>query len=137
MVIPALGGFENDQNATIIIVFMNKLTPTAKTEFEQLLPKINATIEFWTFIELLVCPFDHYLVPKHSIMTEKEIDRVFPREPIRSSVFASMPTFSHDIVVKWLGGKPKEIIKIEGTNLVIGGPLTTYRIVKTIRGLPQ
>jgi hypothetical protein len=70
-------------------------------------------------------------------MTEKEIDRVFPREPIRSSVFASMPTFSHDIVVKWLGGKPKEIIKIEGTNLVIGGPLTTYRIVKTIRGLPQ
>ena len=69
---------------------------------------------------------EHYLVPKHEIMTEKETAEVLKKFNITKKQF---PTILHsDPVVKDIGAKVGQVIKIT-RNSQVAGKSIYYRIV--------
>jgi len=134
----AFGELADDENATVFLIYIVKLTPDASKELFSLRSvERKARIELWSLLELFIYPFDHYLVPEHRIMTEDEIEKAFPLRSTsekhrisRNEFFARIPSFSTDIIVKWLGAKPGQIIEIKRKNMVLDGNLTSYRMVR-------
>jgi DNA-directed RNA polymerase subunit H len=69
---------------------------------------------------------ENYLVPRHSIMSEKEVKEVLEKLIIQKSQLPQIPII--DPCVKALGAKPGDIIRIERESPTAGTSFY-YRVV--------
>ena len=79
-------------------------------------------------IELNFNIFEHELVPKHEILTEKEVNDLLEEYHIKPY---QMPYIrASDPAVKWIGAKPGDILRITRKSLTAGESLIYKYVVE-------
>lgn len=72
-------------------------------------------------------PVSHFLVPKHSIASEDEVQKLCKEKQI---TVENLPLMSvDDAGIAELDAKPGDVVKIERTSQVTGGKVFYYRFV--------
>lgn len=125
-----INGYEKSNNVTFLIV-ASVITATGRSGLIGALCNSKINIDFWYSHQLLVNPLTHSMTPLHHILNEEEKKREIPRHN-DVEFLRTMEGFRDDIVIKWLGGKVGDIVRIERYSDIMKGRITSYRIVRKI-----
>lgn len=120
---------------TVIFIIADLMTSTGESSLVDLVKAVrtNAQVEVWLTSQLLVNPLTHAYSPKYKILTKEEKQEEIPilrRDP---NFTKRLEGFSNDIVIKWLGGKVGDIVRIERQNDILKSMITDYRIVRSVK----
>jgi len=115
----AKNNMESWKATTVMMISMQPLGVHARKKFAELEESISRW-EFYMYDELTYNITEHFLVPKHRIITDEE-KRILGRElDEKGDSFALFPGIAiQDPMMRWLGGKINDIVMIEREN--IGG----------------
>ena len=87
------------------------ITLQAIQQKDVLLQEQQGFIQFFLTRELMYNPMKHELVPKHKKMTEEEIKKLMEETQLKSK--NQLPLIQkQDIIARWLGLYPGDIVKI-------------------------
>jgi DNA-directed RNA polymerase subunit H (RpoH/RPB5) len=108
-----------DNMINYIIIFKNdgNVLPTPQNkvllvELDRAIYQLGGMVHDLTFKQLLYSPLKHELVPKHTILDKDEVTAVMSKYNIKHK--SQMPfILKNDIISKWIGLKPGDIVEIE------------------------
>lgn len=120
---------------TTILVFANGYNPLFIKNFKEAVLASKCQAELWRFDELLVNPLNHFLTPDHYILNTEEIAQELPKatDPKTGKAFLSqLKNFQNDPVIKWLGGKVGDVVRITYDSQIMGAEMIDYRVVRRV-----
>ena len=127
-IIQYLNQYQNICNDAIIIA--NKIINSNGKECLRKVTNYYITI-FQTY-ELLIDPTEHYMVPKHQILTDDELEQLFESNQHNNINIHNFPYIrTDDAIIKYLGGKPRQVVKIQRRN-VLDSMVKLYYVYRTI-----
>ncbi|PSR85221.1 DNA-directed RNA polymerases II and IV subunit 5A like [Actinidia chinensis var. chinensis] len=107
-----------------ILVVQQALTPQAKAAVNEVNRKFQ--IETFQEAELLVNVTEHYLVPKHEVLSTEQRQELFQKYNVKSIQLPRM--LVTDPVARYFGLKPGQVVKITRPSET-AGTYITYRCV--------
>jgi DNA-directed RNA polymerase I, II, and III subunit RPABC1 len=118
-----------DQAKEAIVIVDKTLGKTARN---CLCDATNYHITVFQDYELLTDITEHYLVPKHTILTDYEANQLLTRNQDKdTNVYKFLIIKTDDPVIKYLGGKADQIVKIDRINF-LGSMVRVYEIYRLI-----
>lgn len=96
---------------TAILVSPDKLSKNAKDVLDKM---VAHYIQVFKEIELVMDPTEHYLVPKHEILTADEIKTIFPAEFNMDDLQVIKQS---DIIARYLGARQGDVLRIHRYNM--------------------
>lgn len=127
-----------DKNQYYTIIYLNlQLTTPARGRMLLAKNEIEAHVEFWDFIELLVNPFLHIDYNEHVLLTEEQIKKELPLASVedekkKKRFIASLQAMSEDLIVRWYNAKVGDIFRVERDSEFFDTTLPTYRVVRKV-----
>lgn len=111
----------------IIVIYRGKITPNAKSTIAEM--KKEYRIELFNETEMQYDPTEHYLVPKHVILSKEEKEKLYATYSIKTS--SMLPSIScDDPIVRRIGAVKNQVVKIIRKDLIVPGEFEVfYRIV--------
>jgi DNA-directed RNA polymerase subunit H (RpoH/RPB5) len=106
----------------LILISDKKLTGDSKKKINNIKGYFENAVgfdhrEIFNSIQILIDPTEHYLVPKHIILSPKEeFELVISNFELDPNQLPNITT--QDAVIKFQGGKKNQIVKIERTNFL-------------------
>lgn len=103
----------------IIIIFNNDTITSPNliqlNKYDKMLQKRGGSLQYFQIKSLMFNPTKHDLVPKHTKLTQEEVNDIMNKYLIKGKT--QMPYILHnDIIAKWLGLKQGDVVKIERYN---------------------
>jgi DNA-directed RNA polymerase subunit H (RpoH/RPB5) len=117
------------------LLFIFPFEPSSQIR-SQIISNSELRIETFSFLNLAYVPIDHYLVPRHRIISESEANRIFGPNFDRSKLL--LISFE-DPIVRYFGGKIGDIFEITRRTPkfhTLADEYPTYRLVNSERLLP-
>ena len=115
---------KSEEISSALVVVRNRISNYAKQAARKFEPIFH--IDLFAEHELLVDITEHYLVPPHSVLTEKETKDLLERLSITADKLPKISEF--DPISRYYGFKPGQVIKIIRNSLV-GGRSIAFRVV--------
>jgi DNA-directed RNA polymerase subunit H (RpoH/RPB5) len=119
-----IGGYDNMKNYIIIFKNDGTVLPTPQNkvlllQFDRAMYKLGGMVHDLTFKQLLYNPLQHELVPKHTKLNTEEIIQIMTKYNIKHK--SQIPfILKNDIISKWIGLRPGDIVEIERYNINSG-----------------
>lgn len=110
-----------------ILITSKKLSPGAEKSRKGL---VAYNIQIYLYNELLFDPTEHYMVPKHELLSPSEVSQLLMNNNINVN---DMPLIKKtDTIVRYLGAKTGDIIRIHRINMINGISMKNivYRLVQ-------
>lgn len=119
----------------IILITETTLSPDAIKAFENI---PSRRMENFLYEEMTYNPTEHYLVPKHTLLTDEEAKNFLQRNKLN---LKDLPKISYeDPITRYYGAVPGQIFKIDRENLSIDTLINSYsefrQVVHTGLDLP-
>lgn len=125
--------YANNENITIMIIGSD-FASTSKNIFTSAVKQSKARFEFWKYSQLVINPLTHAMAPKYVILTPEQIRTEVPL--FKNLDFQrSMEGFRDDPVIKWLGGKVGDVVRIHRYSDIMKTTISSYRLVRHIKVL--
>ena len=119
-----IGGHDNMINYIIIFKNDGNVLPTPQNkgllcQLDRAIYKLGGMVHDMTFKQLLYNPLQHELVPKHTKLTKEAGATLMTKYNIKHK--SQMPfILKNDIISKWIGLKPGDIVEVERYNINSG-----------------
>ncbi len=111
----------------IILITETQLTPDAAGAFKEM-PLYR--MEHFLYEEMTYNPTDHFLTPKHKLLSDVEASDYLGRNQIK---IANLPSMSvDDRIARYYGALPGEIFEIDRQNLSIDTLVDTYKAYRKV-----
>jgi len=119
-----------NKNLTFILFGPNFSLPFKK-KIDEMRRNSDLEIELWTFFEIFINPLNHYLSSPHKILNKEEIERELPLYK-NKTFLSTLKGLQNDVIIRWLGGKVGDIVRIDYYSPFLEEILPDYRIVRKI-----
>lgn len=116
--------------STESVIIINK--PLSSAARKCLQSTINYNISLFQTYELLIDPTEHYMVPKHEILSDYEFGNLLISNQDKNINIHDFPYIrTDDTIIKYLGGKPGQVVRVFRFNL-LNTAISTYESYRTI-----